>query len=461
MKRLIAVCLCAGILSACANPALTVLYRFKGGQDGGYPSSSLIMDKSGALYGTTSGYGASKHGTVFKLTPPATTGGEWIETMLYSFTGGNDGANPLAALIADKSGALFGTTYWGGGTDGNCSRSYGCGTVFELIPPTQGQAAWSEKVIYRFQGGEDGAHPTAGLVADAEGVLYGTTRDGGGGRCTPYTGNVRETGCGTIFELTPPAKGNAAWTETVLYRFKGSGDGAYPNGPLIIDQGGALYGTTSAGGVPWYCDCGTVFKLTPPEQGNAVWTKTLLYQFDGQSAGLFPHASLIMDESGALYGTTMTNETIRGGSVFKLTPPEKGQTAWTKTDLYLFKSSLVDSGDPIRPFAAIIADHSGALYGTGALMRTAQVKAGTKPALNNGAMFKLTPPRWGQPAWTETVLFSFAREGNNYVNTFSALIADKSGALYGTAQTGGILGACIYGDGCGTVFKLTGTGFTP
>jgi hypothetical protein len=157
-----------------------------------------------------------------------------VETVLYSFTGGSDGATPFAGLISDDNGALYSTTYNGGGS-GNCFL--GCGTVFKLTPPSKGQTAWTETVLYRFTGGSDGAAPLAGLIADESGALYGTALLGG-------NSNARyPNGAGTVFKLTPPGTSHTAWTETVLYSFcsqPSCSDGYEPLAGLIADKQGAL-----------------------------------------------------------------------------------------------------------------------------------------------------------------------------------------------------------------------------
>ena len=234
----------------------TVLYSFcsqPGCSDGTGLQAGLITDKSGALYGTTSGGGTGFNGTVFKLTPPATGQTQWTESVLHSFgfTGSGDGGAPVAGLIADEQGALYGTTS-GGGTGSN-------GTVFKLTPP-----AWTESALYNFcshPSCSDGVGPLAGLIADNSGALYGTTHAGG------------SSGNGTVFKLTPPATGQTAWTETVLYSFLGGSDGGAPRAGLIADEQGALYGTTTGGGIG---SNGTVFKLTPPAKGQTAWTETVL-----------------------------------------------------------------------------------------------------------------------------------------------------------------------------------------
>ena len=250
----------------------TVLHSFTGGGDGAISTAGLIPDPAGKLFSTTHVGGASGNGTVFKLTRSGT------ETVLHSFTGGGDGAVPIAGLIADAAGNLYGTTFTGGGS--GCGGS-GCGTVFKLT------RSGTESVLHSFTGSfGDGAGPDAGLIADAAGNLYGTTEFGGGSiGCRSTIGN----GCGTVFKLTPSG------TETVLYSFTGGGDGAEPFAGLIADAAGNFYGTTSQGGAS---NDGTVFKLTPSG------TETVLHSFTDGSDGGFPLAGLITDAAGNLYGTT-------------------------------------------------------------------------------------------------------------------------------------------------------------
>jgi uncharacterized repeat protein (TIGR03803 family) len=276
----------------------SVLHSFTG-SDGDYPWAGLIFDGSGALYGTTTGGGASGNGTVFKLTPPTISGGAWTESGLHSFAGGTaDGGGPRAGLIFDASGALYGTTDGGG--------AHGAGTVFKLTPPTISGGAWAESVLHSFT--SDGNSPTAGLIFDASGALYGTTTGGGA-----YDN-------GAVFKLTPPTAAGGAWTKNVLWSFTGDSDGANPRAGLVFDASGALYGTTSGGGNPGNVfGYGTVFKLTPPTISGGAWTETVLYSFTGGSDGFNPAAGVIFDASGALYGTAAVGGgRCRCGTVFKL-----------------------------------------------------------------------------------------------------------------------------------------------
>jgi hypothetical protein len=251
------------------------------------------------------------------------------ETVLHSFPG-NRVDFPLAGLVMDGNGALYGTT--SGASGRRCFEVVGCGTVFRLAPPGPGGSAWSETFLHRFRGGDDGTIPRSGLIIDANGALYGTTSLGGGAAAC-------YDGCGTVFRLTPPAAGGS-WTETVLYRFKGSPDGVRPEADLIMDANGALYGTTASGGrSSCYGGCGTVFRLTPPA-GERRWTETVLYRFTGGADGAGPQGGLIMGPNGALYGITSSDR--RGncpddcGTVFELTPPAVGEGSWTEAVLHRF-----------------------------------------------------------------------------------------------------------------------------
>jgi len=219
------------------TPKESVLYRFKGGTDGAVPAAGLIEDAAHNLYGTTLDGGTSGLGTVFEVSPPGTV---WTETVLYSFAGGSDGANPLNGnLVADKAGNLYGTTYAGGGSTNCTGTTPGCGTVFQLAPPATQGAPWTETVLYSFTGLSDGANPDAGLIMDSKGNLYGTTVYGGGVTCGTTT-------CGTIFELTPPSTQGGPWTETVLHAFGKGSDGANPTAGLTFGLRGRFSGRPQA-----------------------------------------------------------------------------------------------------------------------------------------------------------------------------------------------------------------------
>jgi uncharacterized repeat protein (TIGR03803 family) len=256
----------------------TVLYSFTGGKDGANPHGSVLRDSAGNLYGTTAGGGAHKAGAVFKVN---TTG---AETVLYSFTrAGEHGKWPSAGLVRDSAGNLYGTTPNGG--------AYNAGVAFKL--KTNGR----EKVLYSFTGGADGGWPVAGLVRDSAGNLYGTTLWGGA-----YD-------CGVVFKV------DATGAETVLYTFTGGGDGGWVHAGLVRDSVGNLYGTTYYGGAA-YGDygAGVVFKL------DTTGTETVLYSFTGRGDGGWSEAGLVQDSAGNLYGTTYAAGAYDAGVVFKITP---------------------------------------------------------------------------------------------------------------------------------------------
>jgi uncharacterized repeat protein (TIGR03803 family) len=398
------------LAQATPPPPVTNLYSFTGGADGGLPMAGVILDRSGALFGTSGIGGAWGSGTVFRLTPPAPGSQVWTKTELHSFGASGDGRAPTAGLIADHHGALYGTTYNGGSSNG--------GVAFKLAPPAPGSQVWTETILHSFSGGGDGARPNAGLIADRDGVLYGTTTEGGA------------SNLGTVFRLMPPPSGSHAWTESVLYSFRGGTDGAAPYAELIADQNGVLYGTTSVGGNNRSCsaDCGTVFKLTPPAPGSQVWTETVLHRFRGSSDGVEPFSSLIADQAGTLYGTTTYGGTAGYGIVFKLTPPAPGGKAWNETILHTF---LGPSSDGKNPTYRLIADRNGVLYGTTNI-------GGSNGNCDGGCgtLFKLTPPAPGSQVWTETVLYDFTGNGDA-IYPVGGLIADANGFLYGASYYGG------------------------
>ena len=320
----------------------TTLHSFTGGADGRLPwgGAGLIIDSAGNLYGTTAYGGASGNGSVFELSP---SNGAWTETVLYSFHA-NDGYLPEAGLVRDKSGNLYGTTASGG--------KYGYGVAFEL---SLSNGSWTETVLHDFTGGVDGASPTANLILDKSGNLYGTTPLGG------------SYGWGTVFELT---LSNGSWAETVLYSFSSSnGDGALPQVGLVFDSAGNLYGTTRGGGTYGY---GTVFQLNP---SNGIWTESILYDFGCGNPGCFPDGTLTLDKLGNLYSTTEGGGTYGYGTVFELT---LSNGSWTESVLHSFGSGA----DGIDPTGSLIFDKSGNLYGT-------TVSGGGSG--KSGVVFEVTP----------------------------------------------------------------------
>ena len=307
----------------------TVLHTFGGGSDGGAPYSGVIIDVQGNLYGTAlfggdltqcSGAGC---GVVFKLSPPGVGNASWTETVLYTFSGGSSGAGPVGGLVFDSQGNLYGTTRGGG--NAACS----CGVVFELSPPGGGTGPWSETVLYAFSG-NDGYSPYGNLVFDSAGKIYGTTVYGGvPSTCSLLQGAPPSPGCGVVFELSPPASGPGAWTETVLHYFADGGQGANPYAGLTLDSKGNLFGTTDIGTSG---GAGVVFELSPPNGAGGAWSYSVLFDFcetsmgTGQglpcNTGAGPTAGVIFDSRGNLYGTTGGGGTtgFDSGEVFELSP---------------------------------------------------------------------------------------------------------------------------------------------
>jgi uncharacterized repeat protein (TIGR03803 family) len=361
------------------------VYTFSGGNDGANPPCGLISGgkgispATGGFYGVTEAGGANGYGTVFHVQS------EGFETVLHSFTGGSDGAYPVASLVADATvGNLYGTTEQGG--------AYGFGVVFKLTP------GGTETVLYSFTGGSDGAYPVASLIRDKAGNLYGTTEEGGA------------SGDGVVFKVTPGG------TESVLHSFGGS-DGAFPVASVIMDGSGNLYGTTAEGGAG---NLGVVFKLAPGD------SESVLHSFAGGSDGASPVAGVIMDKAQNLYGTTRDGGSGNAGTVFRLTRTNK------ETILHAFAGG----SDGAYPLSAV-TEASGTLYGTTSM-------GGGSDA---GVVFK-TPAKGGG----DTVLHAFT--GGSDGGLPEGGVVDVSGNLFGTTFSGGNIG-CFDGDGCGVVFEIT------
>ncbi len=319
----------------------TVLYSFAGGSDGATPYyGPLAVAGNGTIYGTTSAGGAANAGTVFSLTPPLTSGGAWTESVIFSFSGGADGANPLAGVIIGTDGILYGTASAGGiaGFEG-----YGEGTIFSLTPPTSQGLPWSQTVLYSFTGPIDGATPSAVLSLGANGTLYGTATYGG---AADY---------GAIFCLTPPGSSAGTWTQSTLLTFTGA-NGAWPLAGVVFDASGVIYGTTQGGGA---AGRGVAFALAPPTSAGQPWTESVLYSFTGLTDGGIPTAALVVGPGGVLYGNTEYGGASNAGVIFSLTPPSSAGT-WTEAVLYNF-TGLSNGGWPIP---GMLAGPGGTLYGT-------------------------------------------------------------------------------------------------
>jgi len=375
--------------------------------DGYAPYGSLVADTSGNhLYGTTYQGGANGYGEVFELT---NSGGTWSQTVIYSFTGPNngDGANPFAGLVFDAAGKnLFGTTQYGGASSQ--------GTVFEL---SNSGGTWKETVLHTFDdiSGSDGYYPYGTLVFDAAGNLYGTTLYGG------------TFGGGKVFQLKVS---NGKYTYKGIHNFATSSSSAYyPYAGLVVDsKNGYLYGTTYNGGVIW--NVGAVYQL---REVSGVWIFSVIYNFLGDSLGQYPESGLAVDATGNLYGTTYQGGSFNLGSVFKLTLGTNN--TWTQKIIYSFKGYTKKDG-AYPYYAGVTLDAQGNLYGT-----TYQGGSSAANNLNYGTVYKLTAG-----TFKESVRWSFGTTGDGSYPYHQAILVN--GKLYGTTTSGGLHGG-------GVVYEVT------
>jgi uncharacterized repeat protein (TIGR03803 family) len=363
-----------------------VLYSFSGGVDGNEPLfSGVVQDKAGNFYGTTYAGGAFNYGTVFKVDVSGK------ETVLHSFGERRDGRTPIAAVLIDPTGRLFGTTNQGGGIrNPQCTK--GCGIVFGIEPNGD------ERVLHAFSGGADGGLPVGSLIRDSSGNLYGTTQIGGA------------FGFGTIFKV------DASGAETVLYSFAGQPDAQDPEAGLIRDEASNFYGTTSAGGVYNY---GAVYEL------NASGQETVLHSFAGSfySDGQAPDTTLFRAANGDLYGTTYLGGTEGIGTVFKL------DASGNETILHSFGDAENDGAYAESPLAS---DANGNLYGT-------TIQGGTA-GIPGGIVFRIS----AQGEYSIICNFTGTPDGSGPAGP---LLPASDGRLFGTTSSGGA-------SGPGTVYEL-------
>jgi uncharacterized repeat protein (TIGR03803 family) len=401
----------------------TVLYNFCSAgascPHGEGSASSLTADGKGNLYGTTQfgGVGAPYgRGTVFELSPNGAGG--WTESVLYAFTGEADGGEPVSPVMFDSQGNLYGTAQNGG--------TYNYGVVFELTPAGK---SWAETVLYSFTGGRDGEDPTAGLIMDSKGTLYGTSDlcafalsptngtwtlqviyELGGGTRAALTRDAAENVYGvttfsSVFEVSP--NGSGGWNPaTIIHSFTGApGDGYYPEGTLALDKAGNLYGTTTNGGAS---NRGTVYELSPGSGG--VWSELILHSFGGTiEDGQEPWAGIVFDAAGNIYGTTPSSgEQVTAGAVFELLP-QAGTDTYNEKVLWTF--DFTNGADPI---GGVILDSSGNLYGT----------TSSYGALNGGNVYRIN--MHVEPTQT-AVTSSLNPSSYGQPVTFTATVTSKSG----------------------------------
>lgn len=402
VSRVLTISAAVAILASSAWAAVPqIIYNFAGDNDGEYIDSDLVIDGAGNLYGTSVQGGAFGSGTVFQLTP---SGNGWTHTVLYSFTGGADGGEPYKGVTVDSQGTLYGTAVTGGG--GSCEG--GCGVAYKLthsggvwtqtvihtfsggddgsgpgsgltlgpngtlygMTPTGGANSqgvifllrpmpngnWQLKVIHAFTGGDDGAGGSAGRLLLSKGILYGATTVGGA------------NGKGIVFQLTHKTGG---WQFTTLYAFKGQPDAGFPYGSLAFDSQGNLYGTTYYDGAN---NLGSVYQLA--RQLDGTWQERVLYSFKGGKDGSNSISNVVFDKTGALYSTTSAGgASCDCGVIFKLTPGVNGK--WKESVTYRFKGAP-DGG---FVYNGMVGDSAGNFYG-------ATVHGGTG---DDGTVYKFTP----------------------------------------------------------------------
>lgn len=355
-----------------------IIYSFSGATDGNEPLfSGVVQDEAGNFYGTTYSGGAFKYGTVFKVDAAGN------ETVLHSFGEKHDGRSPIAGLVIDPVGHLFGTTSAGGIRSGKCEQ--GCGIVFEIEPNGD------EKILHGFAAGSDGAGPFGGLIRDQAGNLYGTTELGGA------------SGCGTIFKV------NAGGAYTILYSFACQPDAQNPESGLIRDEVGNFYGTTSAGGVYNY---GSVYKF------DASGHETVLHSFAGglNSDGQSPDAALFRGPDGDLYGTTYLGGAWGIGTVFKLDPNGK------ETILHTFGNAENDGAYAESP---LTSDSQGNLYGS-------TIQGGTF-GIPGGIVFEIS----AQGVYS--IVYDFGGKADGSAPA-GPLLPGLDGTFFGTTSSGGTTG---------------------
>jgi len=428
--------LAAATTLAAAQKKEEVLHSFSFA-DGVNPMAGLLVDRTGNFYGTTFNGSVCNQGSIFELSPSGIETG-WTFANLHglcssdTFFGGNEGGNPSGSLILDGQGNLYGTTTVGvyyfpeertAGMQrlkapGCCEiRPYeeefqpppGPGTVFELVKPTTQGGSWSLTPLIVLN---DGA-PSGKVWLDSSGNLYAVNYPDGSGRA--YRGCY---GCGTIFELSPQSPGQF-WSESTLYNF-GSylGDGLIPSPNLLVVDG-TFYGTTQFGGTS---SQGTVFRLA---QQNGVWTETVLHNFRINEGGA-PVGTLIADPSGNLYGTTFIDDNdhcqLGCGSVFELSSPAVEGSPWQETTLYKFTGGA-DGG---RPQGGLVRDSNGNLYGTTTLGGS-----------GNGVVFELVAPTTSGGLWKEVTLHQFAGAPTDGSAPLGSLLLIGGTKLFGTTSLGG------------------------
>jgi uncharacterized repeat protein (TIGR03803 family) len=390
------------LLLNAAWASTSVVFSFAGEEGGEYPSTELVMDSAGSLYGTSVLGGDFGGGTVFQLTK---SGDTWTHTVLHSFRGGvNDGAQPYGGVTLDADGNLYGTTVEGG-SGGACEG--GCGIAYKLTAGT-----WNLSILHHFTGGADGSGPGAGLTFDANGRLYGMTPTGG------------QYGLGTIYQLTPNQDGALGFR--VVHAFTGGADGSSASAGRLLFDGAHLFGVATTGGA---FGQGVAFALVS-RNGGQTWAYRTIYAFHGQPDAGFPYGGLTRDQAGNLYGTTYYDGQYDMGAVYQLAPRQGG---WKERVLYSFRGGQ----DGAFSISNLVFGANGHLYGT--------TSEGGAPGCGCGTVFDLAPA--GQGQWTESVAYAFTGTPDGAF-PYNGLVTDGVGNFYGSTVHGGE-------DNEGSVYQFT------
>lgn len=343
------------------------------------------------------------------------------QAFLFNFS---DGSIPQGGPVADAAGNLYGTTTYGGsvGCLDNQGRLVGCGVFFEMSPPVPPNTKWTETVLYNFGTGSlDGVFPVGDLVRDGVGNFYGVSIGGG------------QSNGGAVFELSPPVRAGGAWVETTLCGFGFNCEGGPPQGGLVIDQSGNLYGTALGVADCGLVTCGLVFEMTPTQDGS--WIQIALHVFQGQADGAAPMAGVVFDQAGNLFGTTSLGGSSDQGVAFELSPPSQPGEPWTEAVIHDFGGP----SDGANPVASLTMGPNGGLLGT-------TFRGGT---FDSGTVFGLSPPSDPGGKWGYGVLYYFTGDDGAFPQ--AKLTFFPPGLLFGTTSGGGTFGN-------GTVFQLSSAG---
>jgi uncharacterized repeat protein (TIGR03803 family) len=417
-KLAAAVCILFAGTAWAAGPTFQVIHTFEGTPDGANSWAQVAVDAVGNVYGTTTEGGARGNGCVYELSPPV-PGGAWTENVIYSFQGGTaDGRFPSSGLVIDNSGNLFGTTFVGGAQN--------LGLVFELSPPTQSGGAWTETVLYSFTSTNNQTTGYGGNQLLLKGnSIFGSTLYGG-------------LGNGNVFEMQKGSAGS--WAEEGLYEFTGRPSGEqveYEGAALVADGAGNLYGTTSSGGI---YSAGSIFEVSPPAVKGGRWTQKEVYSFGGYGTdAVGVTGGVVLDSAGNLYGAA-GGGTNSLGAVFELSPPATAGAPWTESILYNFKGGATDGS---APYAGVVRDPAGNLFGV--TYTGGPGNCSFSPSNSGcGTVYEISSSTGG--TWTETLLHTFSGSSDGQF-PYGGLTIDRHGRLYGTTQDGGA-------KGFGTVFRV-------